>query len=188
MHSLTFRVSGPQRRKMLIGAAIVTAVATMLGIVVDVTRSGLGGRVAAYAIGAGLGALISFYACASYAIVYTECTPTGIRTRGLGGRRGCPWAQVRDISQRASAMNRIAVVTTTSGRRFWLGAPVDGSVVRDPEFAEKLEQITDYWRMAVLGRLSGGEGAGRPSLGTTQLSDSDDRDFDIPWKPPPEWP
>jgi hypothetical protein len=92
------------------------------------------------------------------------------------------------IASRTSAMTRIAIVTTTSGRRFWFGAPVDGRVVRDPEFAEKLLQISDYWHMAILGRVSYGEAAGATRLGTTTSPDRDDHQFDIPWKPPPEWP
>ncbi len=101
----------------------------------------LAGRAGAYATGLGIAALVYQYAFVAYSIAYTECTAKGIRTRGLAGRRDCPWTQVRDISPVSYSRNGIVVVTTASGRRFWLGAPVDGGVMRDPEFAAKVLQI-----------------------------------------------
>jgi len=53
---------------------------------------------------------------------------------------------------------------------------------------EKLLQISDYWHMAILGGVSYGDAAGATRLGTTTSPDRDDHQFDIPWKPPPEWP
>lgn len=43
-------------------------------------------------------------------------------------------------------MNSTVLITTTSGTRFRLGAPLDGRVARDPEFWDKLLQIRNYWR------------------------------------------
>jgi hypothetical protein len=197
MHDLTFRVTGPQRRALLIRAAQVAAVAAVLGVVAIVAPSRLGVPAADLAAGLGLGALVIFYAWAAYATSYTECTPTGIRTRGLGGRRGCPWSEVSSAYVMGYTGSRLVVVRTVSGKRFWLGAPIDSSLVRDPDFAEKAQQIMDYQRKAVLGRLSDHEGAAppsadesaaRPSSDPVQLSDRDRRGLDIPWKAPAEWP
>ncbi len=140
-----FRITTRQRRNLLIGTAIVTVAATGLSVAAAIGW-GSGGTLGAYAIGAGIGALVSLYASLAYAIAFTECTAAGIRSRGLAGRRYCPWPQVRDISVRSRSMNSTVIVTTTSGTRFRLGAPVDGRVARDPEFWEKLLQIRNYWR------------------------------------------
>ncbi|HEY2316137.1 MAG TPA: hypothetical protein VGH96_21190, partial [Streptosporangiaceae bacterium] len=48
----------------------------------------------------GTGALVCLYAFTAYLLAVTECTPAGIRTRGLGGPRRCSWSQVTDISLR----------------------------------------------------------------------------------------
>jgi hypothetical protein len=188
MRDLEFRITGSQRRNLLTGTAVLILVAAMLGVAAALTHSGLGGPAAPYAVGAGLGALINFYAYVSYVMAYTECKPDGIRTRGLGGRRDCPWAQVRDIAPRISNLTVIVVVTTASGRRFWLGAPVDGKFVRDPEFANKLSEISGYWHMAALGWVGRGEAAERRGLGIRRSPDGDDSNVDIPWKAPPEFP
>lgn len=140
-----FRVTTRQRRNLLTSTAILTALATGLTTAAAIGW-GSGETLWAYAIGAGIGAVVSLYACLAYAIAFTECTAAGIRSRGLAGRRYCPWPQVRDISVRSTSMNSTVLVTTIGGTRFHLGAPIDGRVARDPEFGQKLLQIRDYWR------------------------------------------
>jgi hypothetical protein len=189
MHSLSFRVTGRQRQALLIMAVIVAAAIPALGFAAVVTFSVLGWLAVWYAISLGLTALSSSYACASHAFAYTECTPKGIFARGLRGRVECPWTEVRRVSEGPSAMNRRCVVVwTTTGGSFSLGAPVDGRLVRDPEFAENLEQITKYWQWTLLGWHGDDEGAVRLGLSFAQHSDSDASVFDIPWKAPPKWP
>jgi hypothetical protein len=90
------------------------------------------------------------------------------------------------IASRTSAMTRIAIVTTTSGRRSWVTRR--RSCCARSGVREKLLQISDYWHMAILGGVSYGEAAGATRLGTPTSPDRDDHQFDIPWKPPPEWP
>ena len=146
VHSLTFRITSRQLRNLLIGALFITAAAVGSGIAAA-DRAGPGGRTMASAVGLGIAALLYFYAVAAYAVARTECKPTGIRTRGLGGPRSCGWADMRDISVRRGR-SRIVVVTTAAGRRFWLGAPVDGGIMPDPDLAAKLAQICGYWHSA----------------------------------------
>jgi hypothetical protein len=99
----------------------------------------------AWAVGAGLGALVCIYACVGYAGAFTECTRSRIRTRGLLGIRECSWTSVRGITPLSSGVVRIS---TSHGVSFWLGAPVDSGLMRDPNFASKVLQIMDYWTSA----------------------------------------
>ena len=41
------------------------------------------------------------------------------------------------------------MVTTNSGRRFFLGAPVSSPVMRDPLFLNRVDQIISYWGRAI---------------------------------------
>src|SRR5215472_14895011 len=88
---LTFRTTGRQLRNLLIGAVVVTALGAAAGVAVADHAGGGGGPLPS-AIGLGIAALIYLYALVAYAVAHTECTPAGIRTRGLGGRRSCRWA------------------------------------------------------------------------------------------------
>lgn len=129
-------------RSQLRGLGILTALVLALAAV--------GGRAQGLAslIGFGGGALVCLYALIAYLLAVTECTPGGIRTRGLGGPRRCSWSEVADISLRYGPRSVLIAVTTTHGRRFWLGAPVEGGVMRDPEIDRKLARIQAYWRWA----------------------------------------
>ncbi len=99
VHSLTFRITSRQLRNLLIGALFITATAVGSGIAAA-DRAGPGGSTMASAVGLGIAALLYFYVVAAYAVARTECKPTGIPTRGVGGPRSCAWADVRDISVR----------------------------------------------------------------------------------------
>lgn len=80
----------------------------------------------------------------------TVLSSRGIRTRGITGRRGCPWPDVAGIDTvtvrgRAGDRNIYIVVTRTSGRKFRLAAPFDSDKGRDPEFRAKYDQVRNYW-------------------------------------------
>jgi hypothetical protein len=125
---------------------ISIAVTAVLAVMAFLMR---GGPLEGWAVGAGLVALIGAWAYVMYARAWTECTPAGIRTRGLGGLRQCSWPQVADIAIRPGTGTTIRV-TTVGGTQFLLGVPVNGGVMRDPEFVSKLRQIREYWRSATL--------------------------------------
>ena len=75
----------------------------------------------------GTGALVCLYAFTAYLLAVTECTPAGIRTRGLAGPRRCSWSQVTDISLRYGRRSvRITVTLRTA----------DGSASVRPFMAE----------------------------------------------------
>lgn len=123
-----------------LGMAVILAVGFALGV-----RAA--GHLVAWAVGVVGWALIGGYFWVMYARAFTECTPAGLRTSGLAGLRKCAWPQVADIGPDPRSPNAFIVVTKTSGERFWLGAPVSFGVMRDPEFAAKLAQIHEYWRL-----------------------------------------
>jgi Bacterial PH domain len=84
-----------------------------------------------------------------HARAYTECTPAGIRTRGLAGTRECRWEEVADIVAQPYRGAAFIMVVTRSGRRFRLGAPVEGGVMGDPQLPAKMAEIRQYWQSAV---------------------------------------
>jgi len=151
---LIFRVTPSQRGASLIIAAVISVTAAVLA------WAGL----AVPAAGLGIVALITAYQAVAYATAYTECTPAGLRTRGVTWPRFLPWARLRDIAVRDYASTpqmrylsryygltakpwRIVIVTADDGTRFSLGAPIDpGQFLSDPEFEDKIWQIHHYWR------------------------------------------
>jgi hypothetical protein len=135
---LRFQITVAQKRGLLI--LLLIAAAPVLGLAACHERW--------EAAGFGVAVLVAAWAYLMYALALTECTADGIRTRGLGGVRQCPWQQVADIAIRRDPGSRLVVVTAVDGTRFWLGAPVDGGVMPDPEFATKFRQIVGYWRTA----------------------------------------
>jgi hypothetical protein len=145
MQDLRFRPTPRQLRGLRNYVLILIAATAVLAVLAFQVR----GASVAWAVGLGLGALMGIWAYVMYARASTECTPAGIRTRGLGGLRQCSWPQVADIAIRPGTGTTIRV-TTVSGTRFLLGVPVSGGVMRDPEFGFKLRQIQEYWRSATL--------------------------------------
>jgi len=144
--TLRLRTSQQQLRRLLTHTLTVSAVAALLLIMWRLhPHDRFGATLGPWAIGAGLGALVSAYAYAAYAMAFTDCVPSGIRTRGLGGKRECSWASVRDISE---VRDGIVRVSTSCGPNFWLGAPVNSRLMQDPEFFSKVMEIRDYWRSA----------------------------------------
>jgi hypothetical protein len=162
---LTFRITASQRRALAITAAVTTALAAGLAGVAATTQ--WPDRLMSLAASFGIVALIVLYYAVAYAAASTRCTPAGLRVRGVAGPRYLPWARLREITVRDYGSNpyrgamagtiaryrlgtprglRIVIVTADDGRRFWLGAPIDGGQgLDDPEFDGKVRQIEDYW-------------------------------------------
>lgn len=149
MNHLTFRITGRQLRGLGLYVLLLAGVAVLLAVLAAVSGGGWGSTPGWWAFGAGFGALVGLWALVMYARAFTECTPTGIHTRGLAGTRDCRWGEVADIVPRPYRGTVIVSVITTYGSRFWLGAPVAGGVMGDPEFGAKLAQIQQYWRSVV---------------------------------------
>jgi hypothetical protein len=148
MENLTFRVTPGQLRGLVILGIIttaITAVAILYGVHGGFESQG---TPIAVALGAGFGALVTFYSCWVYSRAYTECTPTTLRTRGYRSHE-CAWKDVTQIyihrlKSQGSTTYSIRVRTAT-GKRFKLALPVTGGVMRDPQFGAKLMGIEEYW-------------------------------------------
>lgn len=133
---------------MQLYSAGICGVAVVLAVFWALSGPHRSGTLAMWAIGAGVAGLICLYASIAYARAFTECTPAGLRTRGLAGTRTCPWAEVRTIAPRVYRQTTTVMVTTVHGTRFRLGVPVTGGVMSDPEFGQRAEQIWQYWQRA----------------------------------------
>ena len=155
--SLLFRVTASQRRALAITVAVLTALAAASGAAVAFSNAN--GRLTALAAGVGFAALLALYYAVAYAVACTECTPAGLRVRGVARRHFLPWERLRDIAVRdytsspyrmgPSRPLRIVIVTALDGSRFWLGAPIDGGQgLGDPQFEDKITQIQRYWHSA----------------------------------------
>ena len=144
MESVSLRIAPRQLRRLLTRTVSVAAVAAVL-ITLWMVNMRNGALLAPWAVGAAVGALVCAYAYLACRTAFTECTQSGIRTRGLAGPRACSWAEVRAITPLQGGMVRIS---TSYGRHFWLGAPVHSRLMDDPEFFAKVMQIKDCWRSA----------------------------------------
>jgi hypothetical protein len=149
MDTLTFRITARQLRDLGLYVLALAALAVVPTVTVVVNGGGWGSTRGSLVISAGIAAAVALWALVMYAGAFSECTPTGIRTRGLAGGRDCRWAEVAGIVQRSYGKTVSISVITTYGTRFRLGAPVAGGVMPDPEFGAKLAQIQQYWRSAV---------------------------------------
>ena len=147
-------------REQLRGIGILTALVLVLVLISGLKSASTGHIGLAGTVAFGAGGLVCLYPFTAYMLAVTECTPTEIRTRGLGGPRRCSWPEVTDIGLRYTSRSLVVSVTTRSGRQFWLGAPMHG----DPEFDKKLSQIQAYWRVITAGQ--------EPTTDTSHGSDS----------------
>jgi hypothetical protein len=161
VEDLRFTVERSQLRGLRIYTAVAAAAAVALAAAWELSRSGQAGMLA---LVAGLGAALGAYSWAAYARAFTECTPAGLRTRGLGGLRESTWPRITDIGLRPYGRTVTIMVTTAGGGRFRLGAPVAGGVMGDPGFARKAEQILAYWRETAGWPPAGGNPAALGSL------------------------
>lgn len=81
----------------------------------------------------------------------TTLDKAGIRSRNYGvWRKSCSWQDVSAIAARRSgtrgSTNICVRVTLADGRGISLAAPRSGTVMPDPEFGEKYDQIVAYWQ------------------------------------------
>lgn len=145
METLTIR---PPARQL----AFLVLFALVLGVVaVLATRNHFaggdpGGRGLGFGIAAEACLLIAALCAVPYSRAFTECTPAGIRSRGLGPEWRCGWHEVSEIAIRPGLRGptRTVALITTDGRVLTLGTPVAGGVMPDGQFESKVRQIIDY--------------------------------------------
>jgi hypothetical protein len=142
--TLVFRITPGQLRYVRILTVVFAIIAAGLCVGADYRPASLF-TVLAFCFGVGfLGAL---WVTIASPLQFTECSPDGIRARGLGFRlRSCPWAEVEKISK---VINKGATIRVTrrDGSRFTLGVP-SSTAWADDRFDVKLAQITEYWKQA----------------------------------------
>lgn len=149
---LIFRLTRRQLCGLGLYVLLLAGVACALAVTMIVTHVGWGSRISVWVLGSGIVALVALWALVMSAVAFAEFTPAGIRTRGLVRTHSCSWPEVADIVSwpkgwRGRYYQPAEVnVITTSGSRFRLGAPVDGGVMGDSEFAAKFARIQEYWR------------------------------------------
>ena len=122
---MTIRPSARQLGCLVLFALVLGVVAVLA------TRSHLagrdpGGRILGYGVAAEACLLITAWCAVWCARAFTECTPGGIRSRGLGREWRCGWHEVSQIAVRPGRRGptRTLSLITTDGRRLALGAPV----------------------------------------------------------------
>jgi hypothetical protein len=154
MEVLTFRPTA--RQIALLAAAVAVLVVAAAAILAPHYAVGahLSGSVLSWGIGAAVGAPSLGWVLLRYKRAFTECSPSGIRSRGLGPEWRCDWAHVREIAIRRSSNPRgpdsyTVIVTTASGDRLQLGMPVRAGLMPDPNFEAKAERIRAYWQAAI---------------------------------------
>ena len=154
MEVLTFR---PTRRQLRFLALFVLALA-LFGAVILVIRywaeAKVPDTVVNWAVGAAFAAMLAGWILLRYSRALTECSPEGIRSRGIRREWRCDWKHVRELAIRASSNPRgpttyTAVLTTTGGDDLPLGMPVTGGIMPDPDFEDKVRKIRSYWSSAV---------------------------------------
>lgn len=160
MPDLRFETERRQLRGLVLYVAVLALAAAVLTVA---WLSGRAGSRGAWAIGLDLGAVLGLSTCVSYARAFSELTPTGIRTRGLAGVRSAEWSRVREVVRSPHGRTTSVMVIRTDGSTFRLGAPVDGGVMPDARFAEKMEEIRRYVAQQV--PAAGGSEVSNPSEG-----------------------
>jgi hypothetical protein len=141
MPALVFRLEPGQLARMrnyALGGLALTVIAV---VVAELT-----GRGWWFAVLFGVGGLGFGTSFLSQRNAYSRFDAAGIDANiGLGLRRHAAWADVADIRPRLRGHNQGVVVTLESGKSFALGAPTHSSLLPDPAFNAKVEQIFDLW-------------------------------------------
>lgn len=145
-----FRILPRQRQNLLIGTAVLVAIAVVGWLILLRTKSW--GIAANIATAASLCVPMYLYYCLAYGLAYTRLGPDGISGRSLARRYEYRWEQIANVARRAYTYRGVTtytvIVTTTDGDRIRLGAPVSGGIMGDPEFDIKYARIREAWQAA----------------------------------------
>jgi hypothetical protein len=143
----TFRPTRSQLRRLVVFAVGLSLVPAAIVVAESVSRRG-----PAYplAMAAAIGAALAGWVPYRYARAFTECSPAGIRSRGVTGEWRCNWRYVADIGIQTNISRGpttcTVILTAIDGGTLRLGMPVSGGIMPDPDFDGKVAQIRAYWR------------------------------------------
>jgi hypothetical protein len=156
MDDLLFRITPRQLRGVRVYTAVLALVTVGLAALAHF-RLGLGTYLQALTIVTGVCCLLALWASFAYAGAFTQCSPDGIRIRGLFGVRtyNCPWTQIAKIGLLDWQGSTRIEVTRRDGSRFRLGVPIIAASMPDPNFDAKYGQILSYWREIASHGVSG---------------------------------
>jgi hypothetical protein len=149
---LTFRPTRTQVRYLTlltVGLGLLAAVILLIRYAAGIS---LPDRVYNCGVAAAICTPLAGWVLLRYARAFTECSPAGIRSRGLTREWQCKWEYVREVAVRASTARSqrtyTVILTATDGGRLRLGMPVSGGIMPDPDFTAKVARIRAYWRDA----------------------------------------
>jgi Bacterial PH domain len=142
-------------RRQRIGVCAFTVISSVAGValivVAAVVWSGFDSNAGVFGVSLLLAAALCLYYVLAYTFGFTECSPHGIRTRGVFRSVSCPWGEVAKIGIGGGRAKRV-VVTRRGGSRFRLVIPSDNSISRR-DFASESAVVLGYWQ-EITGRAS----------------------------------
>lgn len=151
MDNLLFRITTRQLRGLRVSAVALVAITAGLA---TVAHSRPSVPTLGYLLAFAVSLLLVLWVNVTSLRAFTECSPKGVRARGLFGTgiRSCPWAEVSDISLVSQRMTTMIIVIRRDGSRFRLGVPRDSPAMADRDLDAKFAQISGYWREAAVTR------------------------------------
>jgi len=154
MEVVTFRPTSRQIALLVTSVAVLAIAALAILVPHYAAGARLASAVFSWGLAAAIGVPLLGWALLRYKRAFTECSPAGIRSRGLSREWQCDWADVREIAIRRSSNPRgpntyTVIVTTVSGDRLLLGMPVRGGLMPDADFEAKAARIRAYWQAAI---------------------------------------
>jgi hypothetical protein len=140
------RMTATRRQRIsILALTVVSGVAGLALIVVfAVTRPSADSDAGPVGASLLIVAMVCLYYGLAYTFGFTECSPYGIRARGVFRSTSCPWAEVAKITVGGGRAKRV-VVTRHGGSRFELAIPSDNSLSRR-DFAAQYAVVLGYWQ------------------------------------------
>ncbi|MBO0822235.1 MAG: hypothetical protein J2P27_00050 [Actinobacteria bacterium] len=165
MARMLFQLTLRQLRGLRLFTVGLAAVTVGLAAI-SLFQHGMKTTILTYTSAFALSFLLALWTCVTSPWAFTECSPDGIRVRGLFGLgiRNCPWEQVASIEVVQERATDMIMVTRHDGSRFRLGVPRDTPVMRDRDFHAKFARISRYWQEAAPHGVSGLPSAAKDDL------------------------
>jgi hypothetical protein len=150
---LRFHATPKQRRGSAAGTVILAAVAAGLAAL-GRWRFGFGSVLQQWDIAVAAVCLGLLWVSITLPRAFTELSPSGIRARGFGRLRDCPWPEIADIKMQTLRGTRSIIVTRRDRSHFRLAVPADrGPFMSDVDFTSKFGDICRYWQEVNTSRI-----------------------------------
>jgi hypothetical protein len=130
----------------MVGAGVCIALAVVSGIAAGLT----GGRGTVGVLAFGLASLVFIGYFFLSGRDFTTCDEAGLKCRALGKYRAWSWSEIASIDVRTYSVRgvprSVVSVTLQTGDAVSLTVPIHGGATKDPIFANKAQQIQQFWR------------------------------------------